>query len=45
MKMNNKKINLSQIDTVILAGGLGTRLQSVIKDKPKCLALINGNKY
>ena len=40
--MNIKNINLTKIDTVILAGGLGTRLHSVLKDKPKCLAPING---
>jgi len=27
---------------IILAGGLGTRLRSVIKDLPKCMAPING---
>jgi NDP-sugar pyrophosphorylase family protein len=36
------KIDLSKIDTVILVGGLGTRLRPVLKDKPKCLAPING---
>lgn len=29
-------------DCVVLAGGLGTRLQSVVADKPKCLADIQG---
>ena len=28
-----------------MAGGLGTRLQSVIKNKPKCLAPINGEPF
>ena len=35
-------MDLSKLDTVILAGGLGTRLQPVLKDKPKCLAPIDG---
>ena len=30
---------------MILAGGLGTRLQSVLNDKPKCLAPINGRPF
>ena len=29
-------------ECIILAGGLGTRLRSVINDKPKCLAIVNG---
>lgn len=36
---------LLDIDVVILAGGLGTRLRVVIKDKPKCLAPINGKPF
>jgi D-glycero-alpha-D-manno-heptose 1-phosphate guanylyltransferase len=44
--MNNKiNIDLSEIDTVILAGGLGTRLKSVLNDKPKCLASIKGKPF
>ena len=29
----------------ILAGGLGTRLQPVIKDQPKVLAEVNGHPF
>lgn len=30
---------------LILVGGLGTRLQSVVADRPKCLALIHGRPF
>jgi NDP-sugar pyrophosphorylase family protein len=33
---------LQNIDVVILAGGFGTRLRSVVSDRPKVLAPING---
>lgn len=33
------------MEAIILAGGLGTRLREVVKDTPKCLALINGNPF
>ena len=36
---------LREIDAVILAGGLGTRLRSAVPDLPKCLAPINGKPY
>lgn len=32
----------NRITAIILAGGLGTRLQSVVKDLPKCMAPVNG---
>lgn len=32
-------------DCIILAGGLGTRLQSVVSDRPKCMADINGKPF
>jgi D-glycero-alpha-D-manno-heptose 1-phosphate guanylyltransferase len=32
-------------DCIILAGGMGTRLQSVVADKPKCLADIAGKPF
>ncbi len=30
---------------IILAGGFGTRLKSVVNDKPKCLAEVNGRPF
>jgi D-glycero-alpha-D-manno-heptose 1-phosphate guanylyltransferase len=32
-------------DTIILAGGVGSRLRSVVRDRPKCLATINGRPF
>ncbi|MEO8819935.1 MAG: NTP transferase domain-containing protein, partial [Ginsengibacter sp.] len=32
-------------EAIILAGGLGTRLKSVISDVPKCMAPINGKPF
>ena len=39
------KQDFGNIDVVILAGGLGTRLRPVIGDTPKCLAPINGKAF
>jgi NDP-sugar pyrophosphorylase family protein len=36
---------LKDIDALLLCGGLGTRLRSVISDKPKPLALIDGRPF
>ncbi|MGB0670111.1 MAG: nucleotidyltransferase family protein [Rhodospirillales bacterium] len=36
---------LSSIQAVILAGGLGTRLQGVLSDRPKALAPIHGRPF
>lgn len=33
------------MEAVVLAGGLGTRLRSVVKDLPKCMAPINGEPF
>ncbi len=38
-------MKLSKIDTVILAGGLGTRLKKILNNEPKCMALINGKPF
>ena len=32
-------------DVVILAGGLGTRLRSVVSDVPKCMAPVDGRPF
>jgi len=37
--------SLETIDVVILAGGLGTRVSSILKDTPKVLAPIDGRPY
>ncbi|MBL96643.1 MAG: hypothetical protein CMF52_02410 [Legionellales bacterium] len=36
---------MSDLDAVILAGGKGTRLRSVIKDKPKPMAIVSGKPF
>lgn len=36
---------LLDVDVLILCGGFGTRLRDVVKDKPKCLAPINGKPF
>ena len=33
------------MDVIILAGGLGTRLRSVVKDVPKCMAPVAGKPF
>ena len=42
---DRKKKIFSDIDVIILAGGLGTRLQPVISDRPKALAEIEGRPF
>src|SRR5258706_6567248 len=39
--MSNSKKN----ELIILAGGLGTRLRSVVSDLPKCMAPVNGKPF
>lgn len=34
-----------EFDVIILAGGLGTRLRSVVSDLPKCMAPVNGKPF
>jgi NDP-sugar pyrophosphorylase family protein len=36
---------LTNITAVVLAGGLGTRLRSVMRDRPKVLAEVNGRPF
>lgn len=45
IKIINNKLDISLIDTVILAGGLGTRLRGVLSNKPKCMAFVNGRPF
>jgi D-glycero-alpha-D-manno-heptose 1-phosphate guanylyltransferase len=33
------------LEAIILAGGLGTRLRSVVSDVPKCMAPVNGTPF
>ena len=37
--------DLSRVTTVILAGGMGTRLRQVVSDRPKVMAEINGKPF
>jgi len=45
MTMKQSRLNLSQVTAVILAGGLGTRLRTVVADRPKVLAAIHGRSF
>ena len=45
MIMEEKTIKASNLDVLILCGGLGSRLHSVISDRPKGLALIKGQPF
>lgn len=38
-------IDPRETDVMVLVGGLGTRLQSVVSDRPKALASINGRPF
>ena len=39
------KKRLSEVTGVVLVGGLGTRLQKVVKDRPKALADVSGKPF
>lgn len=41
--MNTSKKNINT--AIILAGGLGTRLRSVVSELPKCMAPVNGKPF
>lgn len=43
--MGTSEPSLAGIDVVVLAGGLGTRIKSVLGDTPKVLAPINGRPF
>lgn len=43
--MNQPPQSISDVTPLILAGGLGTRLRSVLVDRPKPLAPINGRPF
>ena len=44
-KKRSKTVELSDITTVILAGGRGTRLRPAVSDKPKVLAEVCGRPF
>lgn len=43
--MRRGEMNLKEIDVAILCGGLGTRLQDVVKNRPKPMATIDGQPF
>jgi D-glycero-alpha-D-manno-heptose 1-phosphate guanylyltransferase len=44
-KTKNTQNFSSKEDIIILAGGLGTRLKTVVSDLPKCMAPVNGKPF
>lgn len=44
-QLMNKNTNKHFMEVIILAGGLGTRLRSEIKDVPKCMAPVAGKPF
>jgi len=40
-----QQVKPGEVDAVILAGGLGTRLKSVVGDRPKVLATVQGKPF
>jgi D-glycero-alpha-D-manno-heptose 1-phosphate guanylyltransferase len=45
MNETNSNAPLNSNAIIILAGGLGTRLRSVVSDLPKCMAPVNGKPF
>lgn len=43
--VGNRSSNLSDVDVVILAGGLGKRLRSLVSDRPKVLAEVGQRPF
>ena len=43
--MKQKQVDIGTIDALILCGGKGTRLKSIVPDKPKILADIGGSPF
>lgn len=37
--------DMGKIDAIVLAGGLGTRLNTIVKDRPKVLAQVNSRPF
>lgn len=40
-----KWVKANDMEVIILAGGLGTRLRSVVSEVPKCMAPVNGKPF
>lgn len=45
IKLMKKQMALNSIDAIILCGGKGTRLRSVVNDRPKPMALIHDRPF
>ncbi len=43
--VNGTPLRLKKIPVILLAGGFGTRLSSVVSDRPKCLAEVCGHPF